>query len=48
MKLSLMTLSSLVFAPPKQIKEKDKVTSSTIYEDIVESANVTLQRLDAL
>ena len=42
-----MTLSSPVFATPKQIKEKKKVTSPTIFEDIVEGVDFTLQHLEA-
>ena len=44
----LVTLSSPIFATPKQIKEKEKVTSPTICEDIREGADVTLQCLKAL
>ena len=43
-----MTLSSPIFATPKQIKRKEKVTGPTISEDIVEGAVVTLQHLEAL
>ena len=44
----LVTLSSLVFATAKQIKEKEKMIGPSISEDIAKSANVTLQRLEAL
>ena len=44
----LVILSSLVFVAPKRIKGKEKVIESSIFEDIIEDANVTLQRLEAL
>ena len=44
----LVTLSSSIFAAPNQIKGKEKMTSPTIFEDIAEGVDVTLQRLEAL